>query len=170
MFNTYFLPFCIIFILYQFKSWYFLLFSHQVVSNSFATPWTIAHQASLSMGFPRQGYWSGLTFLPRDWTHVFCIDRQILYHWATWETHKKLSHVWLFCHPMDCIACQAPLSMGFPRQDFWSGLPYPSPSKALERDKKDIPHHISLFSVVLTNVILQLNSPLRWLSLKIWSF
>ena len=102
MFNTYFLPFCIIFILYQFKSWYFLLFSHQVVSNSFATPWTIAHQASLSMGFPRQGYWSGLTFLPRDWTHVFCIDRQILYHWATWETHKKLSHVWLFCHPMDC--------------------------------------------------------------------
>ena len=27
-----------------------------------ATPWTIAHQASLSMGFPRQEYWSGLPF------------------------------------------------------------------------------------------------------------
>ena len=27
-----------------------------VVSDSFATPYTIAHQASLSMGFPRQGY------------------------------------------------------------------------------------------------------------------
>ena len=26
----------------------------------FATPWTVAHQAPLSMGFSRQGYWSGL--------------------------------------------------------------------------------------------------------------
>ena len=25
------------------------------------------------------------------------------------------------------IACQAPLSMGFSRQEFWSGLPFPSP-------------------------------------------
>ena len=25
-------------------------------------PWTVAHQAPLSMGFPRQGYWSGLPF------------------------------------------------------------------------------------------------------------
>ena len=28
----------------------------------FVTPWTIAHQALLSMGFPRQEYWSGLPF------------------------------------------------------------------------------------------------------------
>ena len=27
-----------------------------------ATPWTIAHQAPLSMGFPRQEYWNGLPF------------------------------------------------------------------------------------------------------------
>ena len=27
-----------------------------------ATPWTVAHQASLRMGFPRQEYWSGLPF------------------------------------------------------------------------------------------------------------
>ena len=27
-----------------------------------ATPWTVAHQALLSMGFPRQEYWSGLPF------------------------------------------------------------------------------------------------------------
>ena len=26
----------------------------------FATPWTVAYQASLSVGFPRQEYWSGL--------------------------------------------------------------------------------------------------------------
>ena len=30
----------------------------------FATLWTVAHQAPLSMGFPRQEYWSGLTFPP----------------------------------------------------------------------------------------------------------
>ena len=28
----------------------------------FATPWTVAHQAFLSMGFSRQEYWSGLPF------------------------------------------------------------------------------------------------------------
>ena len=26
------------------------------------TPWTVAHQAPLSMGFSRQEYWSGLPF------------------------------------------------------------------------------------------------------------
>ena len=28
------------------------------------TPWTVAHQAPLSMRFSRQGYWSGLPCLP----------------------------------------------------------------------------------------------------------
>ena len=28
----------------------------------FAAPWTAAHQAPLSIAFPRQGYWSGLPF------------------------------------------------------------------------------------------------------------
>ena len=30
------------------------------------------------------------------------------------------------CDPIDC-ACQAPLSMRFPRQEYWSGLPCPPP-------------------------------------------
>ena len=30
----------------------------------FATPWTVAHQALLSIGFPKQEYWSGLPFPP----------------------------------------------------------------------------------------------------------
>ena len=38
-----------------------LLFSCSVVSDS-ATPWTVACQASLSMGVSRQEYWSGLPF------------------------------------------------------------------------------------------------------------
>ena len=51
----------------------------------FVTSWTVARQVSLFMGFPRQEYWSGLPFpSPGDLqTHVFCIGRQILYHWAT---------------------------------------------------------------------------------------
>ena len=32
------------------------------VKSLFATPWTVAHQAPLSMGFSRPGYWSGLPF------------------------------------------------------------------------------------------------------------
>ena len=32
------------------------------MSDSFATPWTVAHQAPLSMGIPRQEYWRGLSF------------------------------------------------------------------------------------------------------------
>ena len=35
-----------------------------VMSNSFVTPWTLAQQAPLSMGFSRQEYWSGLLFPP----------------------------------------------------------------------------------------------------------
>ena len=33
-----------------------------IVSDTFATPWTVAHPAPLPMGFPRQEYWSGLPF------------------------------------------------------------------------------------------------------------
>ena len=39
-----------------------LLFSHSVVSDSFATPWTIACLTPLSMGFPRQEYWGRWPF------------------------------------------------------------------------------------------------------------
>ena len=39
---------------------------------------------------------------------------------------SSLSHVGLFVTPMDCIACQAPLSMGFSMQDCWSGWSFPS--------------------------------------------
>ena len=47
----------------------------------FATLWTVAHQASLSMGFFRQENWNGLSFPPpgesfwsRDQTHVSCVS------------------------------------------------------------------------------------------------
>ena len=39
---------------------------------------------------------------------------------------KSLSHVRLLATPLTA-AYQAPLSMGFSRQEYWSGLPLPSP-------------------------------------------
>ena len=33
----------------------------------------------------------------------------------------------ILCDPMDCIAHQAPLPMGFSRQEYWSGLLCPPP-------------------------------------------
>ena len=58
-----------------------------------------AHQTPLSMGFIRQEYWSGLPFPPlgdlpdpgiKPESPVSCIDRCVLYHWATKETHLKI--------------------------------------------------------------------------------
>ena len=39
---------------------------------------------------------------------------------------SHFSHVWLFVS-LQTVACQAPLFIGFPRQEYWSGLPSPSP-------------------------------------------
>ena len=36
--------------------------SHSVHVQVFVTPWIVAHQAPLSMGFSRHEYWSGLSF------------------------------------------------------------------------------------------------------------
>ena len=39
---------------------------------------------------------------------------------------KVLRHIRFFATPW-IIACQAPPSVGFPRQEYWNGLPFPSP-------------------------------------------
>ena len=39
---------------------------------------------------------------------------------------KSLSRAQLFAAPWT-VADQAPLPMGFSRQEYWSGLPFPSP-------------------------------------------
>ena len=45
-----------------------------------------------------------------------------------WKVNvKSLSHAWLLATPWTA-AYQAPLSMGFSRQEYWSGVPLPSPS------------------------------------------
>ena len=39
---------------------------------------------------------------------------------------KSLQSCSTLCDPMDCIALQVHLFMGFPRQEYWRGLPCPS--------------------------------------------
>ena len=58
------------------------------------TPWTVVHQAPLSMRFPRQEYWSGLLYpfsrgfsRPRDQTQVSFIAGRFFIIWATREAH-----------------------------------------------------------------------------------
>ena len=42
-----------------------------------------------------------------------------------------LSHVQLSVTP-GTVACQAPLSIGFSRQEYWNGLPFPTPGYLLD--------------------------------------
>ena len=141
----------------------------------FATPWTLACQAPLSMEFSRQEYWSGLPFpFPGDLPNpgiepaslalegmflttaaakslqscpTLCDPRDgsppgfpvpgILQartlEWVAisfsnagkWKVKvKSLSRVQLLATPW-AAAYQAPLSMGFSRQKYWSGVPLP---------------------------------------------
>ena len=48
------------------------------------------------------------------------------YWWFVCLCASLLSCVWLFAIPWT-VARQAPLCMGFSRQEYWSGLPFPSP-------------------------------------------
>ena len=42
--------------------------------------------------------------------------------------HARSLHLWLtLCDPMDYIAHQAPLFMGFSREEYWNGLTCPPP-------------------------------------------
>ena len=81
----------------------------------FATPWTVAHQALLSMGFSRKEYWSGLPFLssgdlPHPGSNLCLLHcRQILYLWATREApwvhlplHNKINLLTHDCSEGKC--------------------------------------------------------------------
>ena len=71
-------------------------------------PMTVAHQASLPMGFPRQAYWSGLPFplpklgiFPNQGSNPALLHyRQILYHYChlrspveRWREQNKINDV-----------------------------------------------------------------------------
>ena len=48
-----------------------------------------------------------------------------------------LSHVWLFVTPQT-VARQAPLSLGFSRQEYWSGLPFSTPRSLPNQGKESL--------------------------------
>ena len=70
------------------------------------------------------------------WLNRFCDSYCGRQHgeWITgfgvWHIHARMlscfSYVHLFATPC-AVACQVPLSMGFPRQECWSGLSFPPP-------------------------------------------
>ena len=45
----------------------------------------------------------------------------------TERERERVQSCLTLCDPMNCIAHQVPLSMEFSRQEYWSGLPLPSP-------------------------------------------
>ena len=61
---------------------------------------------------------------PGENTGVVAISFSSAWKWRV--KGKSLSHVQLFATPWTA-AHQAPPSMGFPRQEYWSGMPLPSP-------------------------------------------
>ena len=88
-------------------------FSHVQFS---VTPWTMDSHAPLSMGLSRLEYWSGLPFP----------SPMIKYEVSDVSVVKLLSPVRHLETPWT-VAYQAPLSMGFSKKEYWSGLPFPSP-------------------------------------------
>ena len=108
----------------------------------YATPWTVAHQAPLSMGLYRQEYLSGLPFPtpgdhPRDRNGVSCLLRpldwhpQILSHSDTWEALNKLLILFMrapcsFCNPIssnDSTSGIYTKSLGLPDPEIKPGNP-----------------------------------------------
>ena len=72
---------------------------HSSHCQLFATPWTVACQASLSMGFSRQEYWSGfpcpppgdLPHLGISVSYVSCTGKQILHNYSTTWVDKEMA-------------------------------------------------------------------------------
>ena len=111
----------------------------------FVTPWTVAHQAPLSMVFFRQGYWSGLPFpSPGDLPDPEIKPGSPALQADALPSEPPGKAESLYCSPETvatlfiCYVCvcaylvisstetartvahEAPLSMGFSRQEYWS--------------------------------------------------
>ena len=129
--------------LWKFKSenW-----SRLVVSDS-ATPWAVCSLPGSSVHAIFQAIvleWIAISFSrgssqPRDRTQVSRIVDRRFTVWATrevYERSKVLSKYYYCCLVAKVcdslgtpwtVACQAPLSMASPRQEYWSELAFPSP-------------------------------------------
>ena len=111
-------------------------------TNKFVTLWTVVHQAPLCMGLSQQEYWSGLPCPPpgdllnseieplSSASPAMRVDSSPTeppgkpkLNIRKWKCSRSVmsDSLRLFA------AYQAPPSMGFSRQEYWSGLPFPSP-------------------------------------------
>ena len=118
----------------------------------FATPWTVACQAPLSKEFSRKEYWNGLPFpSPGDLSNPGIEPMSLMSpHWQVGSLPlappgkpqmrmlllllSHFSRVRLCATPWTA-AHQAPPSLGFSRQEHWSGMPFPSPMHESEKWK-----------------------------------
>ena len=99
------------------------------------------------MRFLKQESWSGLPFpspgdLPDPRIELLSLTSPALaggffttsatLEWSDALLLSRVSHVRL-CATPQMAAQQAPLSLGFSRQEYWSGLPFPSPVHESEK-------------------------------------
>ena len=109
----------------------------------FETPWTAAYQALPPMGFSRQKYWSGLPLPSPFFSYQYIILPYLL---STYSQNGLLLLLLLLNHfsrvrlfaTLWTIAHRASLSMGFPRQEYWSGLPASTKGFSPPRDRTQV--------------------------------
>ena len=98
-------------------------------------------------GFPIPGILQARTL---EWVAIFFSNA-----WKWKVKGKSLSHVRLLATPWTA-AHQAPPSMGFSRQEYWSGVPLPSPSEDWEAYKNPhfyLPSYFHLLSPHMHNYL-----------------
>ena len=84
----------------------------------FVTPWTVAHQDPLSMGFSRQGYWSGLpcpppVHLPDPGIEPAFAGRFFTIPWSGIKPESSALEAWSFNHWTTREVPYLPLYFGF---------------------------------------------------------
>ena len=111
----------------------------------FATSWTAAHWASPSLTIS----WSLLKFMSIE---LVTLSNQLILYLHCILSYacmlSRFSDVQL-CATLWIAACQSPLTMGFSRQEYWSGLPCPPPGDLSDPGVE----LLSLSSTALTDVL-----------------
>ena len=119
--------YCIWFLYFNMLMWWITLVDFQMLNQPWIT-WHISHQVMLYNTFyilrPIPGILQARTL---EWVPISFSSA-----WKWKVKVKSLSCVWLLSTPWTA-AYQAPLPMGFSRQECWSGSPLPSPNTAVKQ-------------------------------------